>query len=248
MTDIPMPAARFAEREFRIGDAMSKSMLTFLRNLLPFTIVTGIAALPSVLVFERSIDFDNFSVAVTWWLGGILLALVLSGLSQAVVLNAAFEDMRGRPVNMLASLRVGWRRFLPVIGVTLLSGLIAGLAGLALIIPAFIVLTMLFVATPVCVVEGLGPVASLGRSADLTKGSRWRVFAMMFAIWLVGLIGTGIVEALADVAGPTVAPVLKVVWQALVGAYSATLAVVTYHDLRVAKEGVDTDQIAAVFE
>jgi hypothetical protein len=31
-------------------------------------------------------------------------------------------------------------------------------------------------------------------------------------------------------------------------AFYAVLIVVTYHDLRVAKEGIDTDQIAAVFE
>jgi hypothetical protein len=33
----------------------------------------------------------------------------------------------------------------------------------------------------------------------------------------------------------------------LCGAFSAILAVVAYHDLRVAKEGVDTRAIAAVF-
>jgi hypothetical protein len=32
------------------------------------------------------------------------------------------------------------------------------------------------------------------------------------------------------------------------GVVSAVLAVVIYHDLRIAKEGVDTDEIAAVIE
>jgi hypothetical protein len=163
-------------------------------------------------------------------------------------LNAAFEDMRGRPVDMAASFRVGLGRFLPVIGVTLLSGLLAGLAIIALIFPFFMVMTMLYVATPACVVERLGPIASLSRSAALTKGSRWRVLGMLAVVGIVGAIGTGMVEGLAYGVGPAVAPVVKVIWQGLVGAYSAILVVVTYHDLRVAKEGVDTDQIAAVFE
>jgi hypothetical protein len=38
------------------------------------------------------------------------------------------------------------------------------------------------------------------------------------------------------------------VWNGFWGALYAIFAVVTYHDLRVAKEGVDTEQIAAVFE
>ena len=41
---------------------------------------------------------------------------------------------------------------------------------------------------------------------------------------------------------------MSLVWSALWGAFYAILAVVTYHDLRVAKEGLDTDQIAAVFD
>jgi hypothetical protein len=39
-----------------------------------------------------------------------------------------------------------------------------------------------------------------------------------------------------------------VIWDALVDALSAMLGVVIYHDLRVAKEGIDTDQSAAVLE
>jgi hypothetical protein len=242
MTDISLPAYRFNEREFRVGDAMSKSIGILWRNMLPFGIVSGIAALPSLLMFQSS------SAVVTWILGGMLLAVVLSGLSQAIVLNAAFEHMRGRPVDMLASFRVGVRRFLPVMGVTLLTVAIAALSAIALIVPFFIVGTILFVATPVCVVERLGPFQSLGRSAALTKGSRWRLFGMLIVIWLIALISGGLTEALIGVAGPGIALVVKVIWNGLLGAYSAILVVVTYHDLRVAKEGVDTDQIAAVFE
>jgi hypothetical protein len=247
MTDISLPASRFAEREFRVGDAMNKAIQILSRNVLPFSIVTGIAALPSVLVFQTNHELETVG-AVVWMLVGMLLALVLSGLSQAVVLNAAFEDMRGRPVDMMASFRVGCGRFPAVIGVTMLAGLLTGLAAIALIFPAFMVMTMLYVATPACVVERVGPIASLSRSATLTKGSRWRVLGMLAVVGIIGGIGTGMVEGLAYGVGPTIAPVIKVIWQALVGAYSAILVVVTYHDMRVAKEGVDTDQIAAVFE
>ena len=44
MTDISLPAASFAEREFRVGDAMNKAVTMLSRNLLPFSIVTGIAS------------------------------------------------------------------------------------------------------------------------------------------------------------------------------------------------------------
>jgi hypothetical protein len=65
---------------------------------------------------------------------------------------------------------------------------------------------------------------------------------------ILGAIGSGMVAAMALGAGATIGMVAKLIWGALFGAYSAILVVVIYHDLRVAKEGVDTDQIAAVFE
>jgi hypothetical protein len=42
--------------------------------------------------------------------------------------------------------------------------------------------------------------------------------------------------------------VAHVIWSGVWGAFYAICVVVAYHDLRVAKEGVDTAQIAAVFE
>jgi hypothetical protein len=250
MTDLSLPATRFSEREFRVGEAMNKAMQTLSRNVLPFSIVTGVAALPSILLFDRNaadFDTDGATMAILFVVG-MLLTFVLHGLSQAIVLNAAFEDMRGRPVDMMASFRAGWRRFLPVILVTLLGGLLTGLAAFALIFPAFMVMCMWYVATPACVVERLGPVKSLSRSSDLTRGSRWRIFGMVIVVGIIGAMGTGMVEAIGQGAGPLIGSVAKVIWQALLGAYDAILVVVTYHDLRVAKEGVDTDQIAAVFE
>jgi hypothetical protein len=42
--------------------------------------------------------------------------------------------------------------------------------------------------------------------------------------------------------------ILGFVMQSVVSAFTTLAAVVMYHDLRVAKEGVDTNRIAAVFD
>jgi hypothetical protein len=44
------------------------------------------------------------------------------------------------------------------------------------------------------------------------------------------------------------AQLVGLIWTAVWTAFYAILIAVAYHDLRVAKEGVDTEQIAAVFE
>jgi hypothetical protein len=249
MTDTLLPASRVAEREFRIGDAMNKSITMLSRNLLPFSIVTGVAALPHVLLFDR----HSSGTTQTPWdvaliASGVVLAMVLSALSQATVLYGAFEGLRGGQVDVMTSFKYASRRFVPVIGVAILSALLAGLACIALIFPGLMLMTMWYVATPACVVERLGPWNSMMRSAALTKGHRWKVFGLVIVLSIIGLIGSGMVEAMAVGVGTTIGMVLKLIWSAFYGAYSAIVVVVIYHDLRVAREGVDTDQIAAVFE
>ena len=146
-------------------------------------------------------------------------------------------------------LRVGLRRFFPLIGVVLLVIIFAALSAIALLFPVFIVLTMLYVSVPACVVERLGPIKSMGRSARLTKGHRWKIFGLLAATIIVAVVVQSILGGLARTAGgPLLALLVLLLWNTVWNAFQAILAVVTYHDLRVAKEGVDTDQIAAVFD
>ena len=105
-----------------------------------------------------------------------------------------------------------------------------------------------FVAIPACVVEQTDPSKSLDRSAALTKGNRWKVFGMMTLVILISGIGAALIGALPKAAGLTVGLLAALIVETPVSAFSAVLGVVTYHELRVAKEGVDTDQIAEVFE
>jgi hypothetical protein len=140
------------------------------------------------------------------------------------------------------------------------------LASLLLLIPLVSLYLMWFVATPACVVERLGPFRSLGRSRALTAAHRWRIFGLVIAIVIPALIVSGVIEAVMASLGIGVnlrigvffdltrsvhsiaAEVVSLIWTAVWTAFYAIVVAVAYHDLRVAKEGLDTEQIAAVFE
>jgi hypothetical protein len=249
MSDLLPPHDHFAEGDFRVGRVFNRTFSVLSRNLAPFCLVTVIAALPNLLLFAPGARAFSPGLSAGRIILGVGLAMVLNTLSQAVVLYGAFEDMRGRPVDLAESFKVGLRRFFPIVGVSISVAFLTGLAGILLLIPAFIVGTMLLVSIPVCVVEQLGPFESMGRSAQLTKGHRWKIFGL----WIVTIIAGGILQSvlvgLARVIGGSVAAlVVSLICSALFGAFYAIMVVVTYHDLRVAKEGVDTNQIAAVFD
>ena len=253
MTDTALAAPSFAESEFRIGSVMSKTIIVLSRNLLTFCIVTAIANLPHVLLINR----ENYGIKM-------MVGALLSALSWAILIYVAFEDMRGRPVDLMTSFGHVRRRFLPVIGTFLLgwfalfllwfSGVGAGwLTSLLLVVPVLmflpvLMLTMWFVAIPACVVEQLGPLGSLRRSAALTKGHRWKVFGMLAVLGIASIISGVGLDALDAAVGTTIGRLANLIWNAGFEVFCVILIVVTYYDLRVAKEGFDTDRTAAVFE
>ncbi len=249
MTDTSMPT-RFAESDFRIGRVLSQTSTVLSRHFLTFFTIAAVANLPALVLFRdaQAAGGDPGQGALVLLLG-LLLVLVLTILSQAVILYGAFQDMRGRPVNLVDSLMVGLRRFFPIIGLAIMMTVLVGLGMMLLLVPGLILLTMWFVGTPVCVVEQRGPWASLRRSAELTKGHRWKIFGLILVLIVVSALVSPLIDLVLNaIGGKTLALIGELIWNGVWGAFYGIAAVVAYHDLRVAKEGVDIEQIAAVFD
>jgi uncharacterized membrane protein len=146
--------------------------------------------------------------------------------------------------------KVGFGRLLAIVGLAILMSLGVGFGFVLLIIPGLMLFTMWFVATSACVVERLGPFDGMARSSQLTKGHRWKVFGLFIVLTLVGAIVSSLIDFVLEdvVQSATLALVGSLLRNGIWGAFYAIAAVVTYHDLRVAKEGTDIEQIAAVFD
>ena len=242
-----------AEGEFRIGRVFSRTVSLLSRNFPIYFAVAAIAAVPSVVWenVEPSKSGANASLPLSSILLFVALALmlVLGPLSQAIMLHTAFQDMRGRPVSLSDAARVGFGRFLPLIGITICSGFAIAVGAVLFIVPALILMTMWYVATPGCIVERLGVFASMARSSALTKGHRWQVFGMILLVTIPGAVIAAVLNSVLAASGnPGLVIAGSLVWSGLIGAFGTVFAVATYHDLRVAKEGIDTRQIAAVFD
>src|SRR5262247_418116 len=202
MAHTSVAAAHFAEGDFRVGRVIRRSASVLSGHFLTFFIVTVIAHSPIILLARtltpEPMDLDQVDLTVrlvTWGVLGLAQVIVLGALGEAVIVHAAFQDMQRRPVRLAESLNVALRRFLPIVGLAFVVGLLIELVvvfgfvvvssiqqeylplvGLILLmIPGLILYAMWFVAVPACVVERLGPWTSLRRSRDLTKGHRWKL-------------------------------------------------------------------------
>jgi uncharacterized membrane protein len=240
--------------EFRVGHVLASSFSVLFRNLPQFVVLSAIATLPEPILLVATgkglSDLANVPAFGTrLYYVQVLLNLVLTALCESIVLYGAFQAIRSRPFRISESLSKGLVRFFPVLGTSVLSFIMAGFAALILLVPGLIIMTMFYVASPICVVERLGPLQSLGRSSDLTKGHRWKIFGLAILL-VLGLVITSVaIGALLGLLGiPTVLGIGTFLWETLARAFMALVAVVAYHDLRVAKEGVDIDDIAAVFD
>ncbi len=241
MTDAAFGSVPQGGFEFRIGRLFRQSYTVYSHQLPVFLALGVLPALPNLLLGTAS--------GPAAWLVLMVLSLILTAIAQAALVQAAVQDMRRQPVGLGESVTKGLARLMPVIGTAICVGISVGIGFVLLFVPGLIVMTMVFVALPVCVVERLGPVASLKRSAALTKGHRWAVFGVFLVIVVASIIGNVLVSAVLGLAlGPLVARLGLFAWTAVISSFNAVVVIVAYHDLRVLKDGMDIDRIAAVFD
>src|SRR5215472_15939526 len=112
------PAEQAADRDFRLGHVFTQTFLILGRHWLPFFLLFVIPSLAlNIPVTFTQGDSPFADVAIAMGVAQILYA-VCGAFAGAVVANAAISDMRGRPVEMGAALRVALRRLVPALGVT----------------------------------------------------------------------------------------------------------------------------------
>jgi hypothetical protein len=251
MADSSISSSRFSETDFRVGRVFNRTSAILSRNFLTYFLIAGAAAIPGALL---QFSMGGSRVVDPTGSGGMLIVAMVLGmvfgiLSQAAIVYAAFQDMRGRPASLGDCLRVGLGRFFPIFGLAILMSLGIAVGFMALIVPGVILAVMWFVAAPACIVEQLGPIRSLGRSSQLTKGNRWKIVGALLLIYLVAMVVGGVLGILLpSIIGSVGGLIGSLLWAAIWGAFYAIFVSVMYHDLRAAKEGVDIEQIASVFD
>lgn len=247
MTQLAVDVGVISQREFRIGSAISKSFEVFSRNFVRFSLLGLVAWLPTGIIQVAAFNMPAQERAV-WNGGASLLFSLLQFVLLAAIIHATFQDMRRLPVKMGESIRRGLKRIFPLIGATMLMVLGILFGSLLLIVPGVILYMRWYVFAPVCVVEKQGPLSALKRSAELTKGSRWKLFGIMLILFAIGAVAGGLLAVLFLQVSPIAAIAAKGLWQVVATTFGTIMTVMIYHDLRVAKEGVDVESIASVFD
>ncbi len=238
----------------RVGNVLSRAFPIWWQLIGPFSLLYAIQLLPT-LIQAISIQLHHvpthgqtvspfgwpFVVAIIF---GLLIALVTHGATYV----AASRVMDGASPSVLTAIEAAMGRFLPLLGAWICAGFLIILGALLFAVPGLMVYVAYFIIGPVCVIERLGPIASLKRSAGLTKGSRWRIFGLLL---LLGVL-SGLTNALSIPArmafGPLPGAIVQLVFSVILALFSTIVVTIVYRDLTESQDGFGGSRIAAVFD
>lgn len=268
--------SRTGRRAFDTGNVIAKTFSIWMGSFVPFTALAALVYSP-MIVWILVLHAATPSPAVVMLsLLAIPATLVLSQLITAALIFGVFQRLRGERASIGRCVSVAMARVLPVIGVGILVVLLyllpllpAGAVGVAAaiggpasenvglalllgllgLIPAIAIALGLMAAVPAVVVERIGVLGALSRSWTLTRGSRLQILLIAFVIGLVvGVVGCVFQMPTQAMPGHPAGPILDLVGDILMAPLQAILPAVIYHDLRVNKEGIASDELAAIFD
>jgi hypothetical protein len=164
------------------------ALLVTLQQVITLAVQVGTNGLPT----QVGVGDERQSVQVLiGGFGGITSALVsavIGAVITGMLVVVVSEDVLGRRVGAADV----WRRIRPRLWPLLLAAAIAGILPyvglLFLLIPGLILWALWALTAPALVLEGLGPIAALRRSAKLTGPALMRVWGVRTLSVLIGLL------------------------------------------------------------
>ena len=256
--------------DFRIGRVVSRLFQTLFGNLgvcLPLGLLLMIPLLLLNLYIALSAPNTGLSPQTALIAGGggrmvllivgqAVLYIIFGYTLQASLTQATITYLNDEQPAFGPSLATGIKYFLPLIALGILSLLGMTLGMVLLIVPGIIVALMWSVVVPALVVEHTGIRDAFGRSRELTRGHRGKIFLLLL-MYFVLAVGVGLVirpllgvSVLAPNVGQMGVAYMVIEWlsRVVLALISSVGATAIYYELRLVKEGIGAQQMAAAFD
>ena len=185
--------------------------------------------------------------------GFAALSIAVPVITQAILTRITISQSQGRKASLGESVAAAFNVALPLFGLAIVAGFGVMLGLVVLIVPGLILYVTWAVAAPALVEERQGVSAALSRSAELTDGSRWRVFGISAVLCVTGILATLGVETIfsspegTDWITDPVYILASGVATTLTSVLWGTVQTAMYVELRAAKDGPSSSRLEEVF-
>lgn len=249
-------------RPLSLGEILDRTFSLYRRYFLLFI---GIAGLPQIVVFAFTVvqvtlqQNSPRQFGISGSLGNVVLSLcvfavaVLAYLySQGGTVLAVSDLYLGRQVTIAEALSRVRTHLGFLFGVIVLNGLAVVVGLILLVVPGVYVACRLLTCVPVALIEEKGPMESLKRSWELTKGFAGRSFVIILLYLIIAILASLLVLAPLGFGMQAAAKSGGSLWIWLVLTQAAQRMVnilvqpillistaILYYDLRVRKEAFD---------
>lgn len=230
------------------GEILDGAFALFRRH---FTTLVGVAVVCQgpFQVINLYVTFSGGPVVHPLvFLASFLVSLVGGLLGAAATLRIVSDGYLERETELGHALRFAVSKMRPLLNAGMAKWILIFLAFLLLVVPGFIVACGYAVVAPVVVLEELKrPTDALGRSWELTRGFRGRIFGLGVAIfvivaapaWVFAALGAGVPSLLLAT------QVLAAAFQLVLSPLVACVFTLLYYDLRVRKEAFDLEILSS---
>lgn len=264
MTDAAIPGAA----KLDIGQVIEGTFKVLGRNIVTFGVLALIlSGIPTALVaYAQAANIEsaaNFELRPGYFQAvgfSGLAALITSAILQGALIYGTVQDLNGQRPSIADCLATGLRAFLPLIGLTILLFVALLFGFIFLIVPGIMMACAWCVAVPSLVADRTGVFGAFSRSAELTRGNRWRIFALFVVVWVIALVigaviggvtlamsfGGGGLDPIALARSP-IQILGNIVSNALSSLITSTGVAVLYVELRKTREGSTPGWLAEIF-
>lgn len=197
---------------------------------------------------------EFFTVMGVGFVGFLIQQFIAKPLAMGALTRAVGDVYLNQPASIGRAYRAVLNNFWPYLGAILLSGLVTTLGLFCCLVPGILFGVWFSMTAPVCVLEGRGGTAAMGRSRELVRGHGWRVvglFLLSFLVTVALTIGISILSAFVIPLMTENQVTQAVVQQGISALIELGIAplwsvswVLLYYDLRIRKEGFDMEILA----
>ncbi|HKP79152.1 MAG TPA: hypothetical protein VJU34_08510 [Phenylobacterium sp.] len=264
MTDV---AAAAEPGKLDIARVISGTFSVLSRNIVTFGILALVlSGIPTAVISYLQATNIEANATFTWRPGYIqavgfsgLAALITSAILQGALVYGTVQDMNGQRPSIAECVANGLRAFLPLIGLTILLAIAIVFGFILLIVPGIMMACAWCVAVPSLVADRSGVFGAFSRSAELTRGNRWRIFALFIVVWVIAIVIGAVIGAVAlalnfggaldaiSLARSPAQVIGNVISNTLSALISSTGVAVLYVELRRLREGAAPQWLAEIF-
>ena len=250
-------------RPMSLGELLDRSFFLYRKH---FALFVGIIALPHLVLLafqligvaiNRGTTMAFTATGLVWLFATLVLYLGASAASQGATVVAVSKVHLGTDTSISEAFAGIKGRILYLALIMIGVGIGVSIGFVLLIVPGIILALMWALTIPVAVLEDKGLRDATARSAELTKGNRWRIFMVYFLfivlmyivilLWEVPIFAAIGIFARSGQRPLTVLPVWTQVAlpvctflsQCLVGPLLTIALSLVYYDQRVRKEAFD---------